>query len=77
MESSEQILFTETSNLIYLNDEAFVLENSNICSPALNTTTDLNSDDEKLKSFLKSIDMECLFDVLKGKLLTSIIFYNK
>lgn len=50
-------------------DETFVFgQNSNVGVNNSETKDDIDDDDEKLENFLKSINMECIFDLLKGKL---------
>lgn len=49
--------------------ETFVLgQNTNVWVQNSGTTDEIDNDDEKLENFLKSINMECIFNVLKGKL---------
>lgn len=49
--------------------ETFVLgQNTNVGVQNSGTTDEIDNDDEKLENFLKSINMECIFNVLKGKL---------
>lgn len=43
-------------------------QNSNVGVQNSGTTDEIDNDDEKLENFLKSINMECIFNVLKSKL---------